>query len=115
MRDDREKLLDILEAIERIERYVAFGRDRFESDELVQTWFVQHLQIVGEASRSLAQSTRDRASSVPWKKIIGMRNILTHTYFDIDLDIVWTAVSVSIPDLKPLIQELMNSLESDGS
>lgn len=44
-----------------------------------------------------------------------MRNILTHTYFDIDLDIVWTAVSVSIPDLKPLIQELMNCLESDGS
>ena len=55
MRDDREKLRDILEAIERIERYAVLGRGRFETDELIQTWFIQHLQIVGEASRALSQ------------------------------------------------------------
>ena len=92
MRSDREKPLDILEAMDRIERYVVFGKERFETDELVQTWFIQNLQIIGEASRSLSQSTRDLDPTIPWKQIIGMRNILTHAYFEIDLDLVWTAV-----------------------
>ena len=64
MRDDREKLHDILEAIERINRYVVLGRERFDTDELVQTWFIQHLQIIGEAARALAQETRELSPNV---------------------------------------------------
>ncbi len=45
MRDDRERLLDILEAIERIERYASRGREEFERDELLQTWIVHHIQV----------------------------------------------------------------------
>ena len=51
MRSDSEKLKDILEAIERIERYEVQGREAFEQNELIQTWFIQNLQIIGEASR----------------------------------------------------------------
>ena len=47
MRDDREWLLDILESIERIQKYAARGRKAFESDELIQTWMVHHIQIIG--------------------------------------------------------------------
>ena len=54
MRDDRERLRDILEAIERIEKYAARGRSVFDEDELIQTWVVHHLQIIGEAVRALA-------------------------------------------------------------
>ena len=54
MRDDRERLLDILESVELIEKYAAKGRAAFEQDELIQTWFLQHLQIIGEASRALS-------------------------------------------------------------
>jgi uncharacterized protein with HEPN domain len=60
MRDDRAKLLDILEAIEHIKKYVAKGRTAFQSDELIQTWFLRHLQIIGEASRSLSAFVKDR-------------------------------------------------------
>lgn len=45
MRDDRERLLDMLEAIERIEKYAGRGKAAFEKDELIQTWIVHHLQI----------------------------------------------------------------------
>ena len=110
MRSDREKLLDIMEAMDRIERYVVFGKERFETDELVQTWFIQNLQIIGEASRSLSQSTRDLDPTIPWKQIIGMRNILAHVYFEIDLDLVWTAVYINVPKLKPQIARLLNRL-----
>ena len=73
MRDPRERLRDVLEAIERIERYAARGRDAFEGDELLQSWFVRHLQIIGEAVRTLPADVRDRAPDVPWSKIVGMR------------------------------------------
>jgi uncharacterized protein with HEPN domain len=65
VRDPRERLRDVLEAIERIERYVARGREAFESDELVQSWFVRHLQIIGEAARALPPEVRDRAPDIP--------------------------------------------------
>jgi len=55
MRNDRERLLDMLEAIERIERHTAGGRKAFEQDELIQTWVVHHLQIVGEAAAKLGR------------------------------------------------------------
>ena len=50
MRDPKERLHDILDAIANIERYAARGRQAFEKDELVQNWFVRHLQIIGEAA-----------------------------------------------------------------
>ena len=85
MRDDREKLQDILEAIERIDRYAVQGRQAFEQDELIQTWFTQNLQIIGEASRSLSSAIRNQHPEIPWTNMLGMRNILTHNYFEIDL------------------------------
>lgn len=59
MRESRERLMDILEAIERIEKYTIHGRDTFEHDELIQTWMVHHLQIIGEAARALPDNFRD--------------------------------------------------------
>jgi hypothetical protein len=53
MRDPKERLLDTLDAIERIEKYVSKGRAAFEQDELIQTWVVHHLQIVGEAAANI--------------------------------------------------------------
>jgi uncharacterized protein with HEPN domain len=49
MRDESERLRDILEAIERVEKYAARGRAAFDEDELVQTWMVHHIEVIGEA------------------------------------------------------------------
>lgn len=51
MKDDRNRLLDILEAIDRIERYTSRGRSDLEADEFLHTWVVHHVQILGEAAR----------------------------------------------------------------
>lgn len=110
MRDDREKLRDILEAIERIERYGVQGRAAFEQNELIQTWFTQNLQIIGEASRSLSSAIRNQHPEVPWTNMIGMRNILTHNYFEIDLDIVWVVVEQELPNLKQHVESILRSL-----
>lgn len=110
MRDNREKLRDILEAIERINKYSVQGRTVFEESELIQTWFIQHLQIIGEASRALSGDIREQYPDVPWSQMIGMRNILTHNYFEINLNVIWTVVEKELPKLKPQIQTILEAL-----
>jgi len=107
MRSDRERLRHVIEAIERIEKYAARGEYGFRQDELIQNWMVRHLQVIGEAARSLSPQLREAHAEVPWAGIIGMRHVLVHEYFGIDLDIVWRAVSVDLPELKRKIEAIL--------
>ncbi|MBI4505154.1 MAG: DUF86 domain-containing protein [Chloroflexi bacterium] len=109
MRSDRERLLDIPEAIERIERYAARAADALADDELVQTWIIHHLEIIGEAARGLTADFRLGHAHVPWAAIIGMRNVLVHGYFGIDLAAVRAAVEHDLPQLKVDVRALLES------
>ena len=97
----------MLEAIERIDRYASRGREAFEHDELIQNWVVHHLEIVGEAARSLPEEIRVQAPDIPWPDIIGMRNILVHDYFGIDERIVWAVVERDLPPLRSALEKLL--------
>ena len=66
------------------------------------------LAIIGEAVRALSPDFTRRHSEVAWSKIIGMRNILVHDYFRIDIDIVWAVIENDLPVLKQQITELLN-------
>ena len=92
MRDDQERLQDILEAIAQVERYAIQGQIAFQTDELIQVWIVHHLQIIGEATASLSREFIAQHKDVPWPEIIAFRNILVHEYFRIDLKTVWRVV-----------------------
>lgn len=111
MREPRERLRDILEAIANIEKYSGQGRSAFEQNELLQGWIIRNLQIIGEAARTLSPEIRDQASDVPWSKVIGMRNILVHDYFGLDLTIIWDALENDLPRLKQEIEDLLQILE----
>jgi uncharacterized protein with HEPN domain len=84
VRDDGVRLGDMLEAIERIEKY-ASQHDALCSDELVQTWVVYHLMIIGEACRTLSAEFRATHSEDAWALAAGLRNVIVHEYFGIDL------------------------------
>lgn len=109
MKSDRERLLDIKEAIERILRYSDQGKQEFESSELLQTWVVHNLQIVGEAARRLSDSLKEQHAEVPWKEIVAMRNILVHDYFAVDVDEIWNVVERDLPELKNKIDSVLES------
>jgi uncharacterized protein with HEPN domain len=87
----------MLEAIERIDRYAEKGREAFEKDELIQNWFVHHLQIVGEAAAKLGRRFHEDHPELPWAQIVGMRNVLVHDYFGVDLEEVWPRWSGTCP------------------
>lgn len=107
MRDDRERLLDIQEAIERIEKYTVAGRAAFEREELIQTWVIHHLQIIGEAARAFSSDFKQQYPEVPWPQIAGMRNILVHHYFGIDTAVVWSVVERDLPALKQQVATML--------
>jgi uncharacterized protein with HEPN domain len=111
VRNPAERLHDILEAIAAIERHLDGDKTAFEHDELRQSWFLRHLQIIGEAARALPAEVRNLAPEIPWPTIIGMRNVLVHGYFDIDTDIVWQAVTADLPVLKPAVVSLLERAE----
>lgn len=110
MRSNRERLLDIQEAIERIEKYAQRGKKAFENDELIQNWIIHHLQIIGEAATRLSENFQESHPDVPWFKITGMRNILVHDYFGIDTKIVWKVVERDLPLLKKNISHLLKDI-----
>lgn len=107
MRNDRERLLDIQEAIEEIKKYAVRGKESFRNDELVQTWILHHLQILGEAAAKISDEFQEQHPDVLWYKIIGMRNILVHDYFRIDINAVWSVVENDIPVLEQQIKQLL--------
>ena len=108
MRDDRERLLDIQEAIERIEKYASQGREMFDRDELIQTWILHHLQILCEAARAISSDFKQQHPYIAWTQIAGMRNILVHQYFGIDANIAWSVVERDLPVLKQQLAGLLS-------
>ncbi|MEW6356841.1 MAG: DUF86 domain-containing protein [Planctomycetota bacterium] len=111
MRDPKERLQDIMDAIARIERHAARGREAFERDELIQVWIVHHLQVIGEAAARLGQDFHDAHPELPWIQVVAMRNVLVHEYFGVDFEEVWKTVERDLPKLKRTIGTLLRELE----
>ena len=108
MRLDRAYLLDIIEAIKDIDRYRT-TRSAFDEDERTRVWMVNRLQIIGEAARRVSDELRARQPEIPWRLIIGMRHHLVHGYFDIDPEVVWTAITERVPELKAQVEGILAS------
>ena len=107
MRQLRDRLQDILDAIEQIETERAKGKAAFDQSPLIQVWMLHHLLIIGEAVRTIDPAVRGRYPSVPWRQIAGMRNILVHDYFRINQAIVWETVAGDLPALRTEIQRIL--------
>ncbi len=114
MKDDQVYLLHIAEAIATIEEYVATGRAAFYSQRMIQDVVIRNLEIIGEATKNISSATRQTAPSIPWQKMAGLRDVLIHDYFGVDLDTVWLVVENRLPDLAKQITLLLAKLCSDG-
>lgn len=107
MRSDLERIKDMHESVANIERYAARGKDAFFEDELIQTWMLYHLQILGEAARAMSQDLKDQYPNVEWHKIIAFRNLAVHEYFQVDLEIVWRIIEQELSMLKRDIELIL--------
>jgi uncharacterized protein with HEPN domain len=69
------------------------------------------LEIIGEATKNIPASVKNRYPQIPWKKMAGMRDKVIHEYFGVDLKRVWSTVKKDIPDLKPLFEKILNDFK----
>ena len=72
------------------------------------------LQILGEAASKISGALKERFPEVPWAKMMGMRHILVHDYFDVDTDILWSAVQQDLPALKKQIQRMQTVISNQA-
>lgn len=107
MSGDPVLLRDILTSIENVEKYSRRGQAEFQANELVQTWTIHQLQIIGEAASRVSETLRANHREIPWKQIIAMRHLLLHEYFGVDLATVWHSVENELPSLKSRIEAVL--------
>ncbi len=111
-REWRVRVEDILGSITKIERYTAgMTFDTFQGDDRTVDAVIRNFQIIGEAARHVPPEVESRFPHVPWIEMRGMRNIVVHEYFGVDLPIVWKTVVDRLPQLAT---QLRGVLEAQG-
>lgn len=108
-RDSSVYLDDIVTATERIAGYIAGHTwESFIVDAKTVDAVVRNLEIVGEAVKKVPADVRQQAPGIEWPKIAGLRDILIHAYFDVDLEIVWDVATKKLPALAHEVKALLN-------
>lgn len=108
-------LNDILFAIQKINQYTLnLDYDSFCQNPMAVDAVIRNFEIIGEAANKVPKDIQERFVRVEWKEIIGMRNILIHDYFEIDLEAVWDTIKQNIPELKKHIEDAVTEMGSNG-
>ena len=103
---------DMLDAMDKAEMAVQeVDYDRFADDFMINFVVVRALEIVGEAAKRLPMAFRDQYPDIPWKKMAGMRDRIIHGYDKVNLEIVWQVIQKDVPQVKPLLQQILTDHE----
>jgi len=101
-------LLDLLDSIDKIQQFISgMEYDTFKGDEKTLYAVIRALEIIGEAVKHIPDEIRGNSPEIPWKEMAGMRDVLIHDYFGVDVETVWVTASEKVPQIKPLIERLI--------
>ena len=107
-RDPRIVLAEIEEAAAKILAFThGLTRDEAFADAMRLDAVLHNLHVLGEAVKSLPEDIRSRRADIPWREIAGMRDVIAHAYFALDLGIVWDAIERDLPDLLAAVRNLL--------
>ena len=111
-RDYRLYLEDMLEAMDKIERYTrGLTFEQFSGDDKTVDAVIRGFTILGEATKNIPSTLRTRYPDVPWKDIAGMRDKLVHEYFGIRYEVLWETIKKRLPTLRSLIEAILKEMD----
>lgn len=110
--DNIEDMLQACEDIEKIVKDITFFE--FEHDMIKFRAAERLFEILGEAANRLPKEIQEKYPNIPWKNIIGMRNIIIHTYERVDVSTLWGAAKKDLPALKPHLKTLLADLKNEN-
>ena len=87
-------------------------QDSFATKWIEQDAIIRNLEVIGEAVISISDDLQQKYSDISWKEIRGMRNVVTHQYFVVELSEIWSTVIYDIPILKNQIQKIIEDIEN---
>lgn len=103
-RPEELRLRDILAAIEAIRAHLVPG----EFDPKTSDAILYNLVVIGEAAARIGNEMRERAQEIPWTRIVGLRNLVTHEYFRVDLEVIQDIVEASLGPLESTARRLLD-------
>lgn len=107
---------DILEGIGLIEEYThGLSEEEFATDRKTFDAVIRNLEVIGEACSNVPADIREQYVQIPWRKIVGLRNVVIHHYFGVDPGTVWFIITRQLPGLKREIEKMRCALKSWGS
>ncbi len=104
---------DILDCINQIEEYTKSPLDYigFKENRLIQDAVIRRIEIMGEAIKQIPEDFKAKYNEIEWKKIAGIRDILIHQYFGVNVDRIWVVSKIDIPNLKEKVIKIKKDLE----
>ena len=107
-RDYKVYLQDILDAVGKVRSYTTgLTLKTFSEDTKSVDAVVRNLEVIGEAIKQVPDNVRSKHADVEWRKIAGLRDILAHQYFGVDMEIVWDIVQNKLPALEAQIRKIV--------
>ena len=111
MRDQKLYIYDIIKAIDLIESFVEnMNYEEFIEDPKTQSAVIRQFEIIGEAVKKLDKNLTAKYPEIEWQAVAGMRDLLIHHYFGVDLDIVWESLREDLPTFKRIIISLKKDI-----
>lgn len=113
-RDYKLFIKDIISAMESIETFVeGMTLNELMQDDKTSSAVIRKFEIIGEATKHIPGWLGEKHPEIPWKRMAGMRDRLIHVYFGIDYRLVWDAIKIEIPGLKPKLKKILAELEKE--
>jgi len=99
--EDKSCIWDAIDACNDIQEFITgMTFTDFENSKMVRFAVERQLLVIGEASKNISEEFKKELESIPWKKIVGLRNIIAHEYGELLVERIWIVASENILDLK---------------
>jgi len=113
-RPARIRLEDLKQAMARVRQYTkGLTYEEFVEDEKTMDAVLRNLEVIGEAARNIPEELRGEYPDVEWHRMIGLRNIISHEYFGVDMQIIWEVATRNVPETEPLVADMLKRLPPD--